>query len=101
MANVIVMTGGWDTEAYMTQYYLADFTESPLTPLGKPGREHACGVYQDLDGQHVCKKLYSYLLSAVEADIKQFDFKTVNSLFVLRRFCLLLTGTVDDFNKLQ
>merc|ERR1711934_1041964 len=48
--DIIVVTGGWQTEAFVTEYHLEDGTETALTPLGQPRRAHACGVYQDADG---------------------------------------------------
>ena len=58
--DTIVVTGGFRTEDYVTQYQLTDGTETPLTSLGQPRRGHACGVYQDLSGQQVSKRLCSY-----------------------------------------
>ena len=55
--DVIVVTGGGATEDYVTQYQLIDGTETPLTPLGQPRQDHACGVYQDTNGQQVSKNL--------------------------------------------
>ena len=52
-ADIIVVTGGEDTEGYTTQYNLVDGTETPLTPLGQKRHGHACGVYQDRGGQQV------------------------------------------------
>merc|ERR1719237_675301 len=51
--DIIVVTGGWQTEAFVTEYHLEDGTETALTPLGQPRLAHACGVYQDADGQQV------------------------------------------------
>merc|ERR1719237_1839918 len=68
--DIIVVTGGWQTEALVTEYHLEDGTETALTPLGQPRRAHACGVYQDADGQQVLivtgggyGSSYSYLSS--------------------------------------
>ena len=55
--NVIVVTGGWDTLDVVTQYHLAEGTETPLTGLGQPRDDHACGVYQDADDQQVSLKV--------------------------------------------
>merc|ERR1719237_429659 len=51
--DIIVVTGGWQTEAFVTEYHLEDGTETALTPLGQPRWDHACGVYQDADSQQV------------------------------------------------
>jgi len=51
--DIIVVTGGWQTEAFVTEYHLEDGTETALTPLGQPRWVHACGVYLDADGQQV------------------------------------------------
>ena len=56
--DIIVVTGGVNTDNYATQYNLTDGTEIPLTPLLEQGRRtHACGVYQNPDGQQVSKSL--------------------------------------------
>ena len=55
--DVIVVTGGDGTGDFVTQYHLTDGTETPLTSLGQPRHGHACGVYQDTNGQQVSKKL--------------------------------------------
>ena len=54
--DVIVVTGGENTKDYVTQYHLTNDTETPLTSMGQPRFQHACGVYQDTDGQQVTKK---------------------------------------------
>ena len=51
--DVIVVTGGIETYNFVTQYHLTDGTETPLAPLGQPRWAHACGVYQDTNGQQV------------------------------------------------
>jgi len=51
--DVIVVTGGSYTEDYVTEYQLADGTETNLTSLRQPRAEHACGVYQDAEDQQV------------------------------------------------
>ena len=58
-ADIIVVTGGHGTEDYVTQYQLADGNETPLTSMGQPRYDHACGVYQDPSGQQVSKRLCS------------------------------------------
>ena len=55
--DVIVVTGGYNTFDFVTQYHLTDGTETPLTSLGTPRWSHACGVYQDTDGQQVSEML--------------------------------------------
>ena len=52
-ADSIVVTGGYDTEEYVTNYKLSDGKETPLTPMVQGRRGHACGVYQDAGGQQV------------------------------------------------
>ena len=53
-ADVIVLTGGHGTEELVTEYHLTgDVNGTSLTPMGQPRRVHACGVYQDADGQQV------------------------------------------------
>ena len=52
-ADIIVVTGGDGTEDYVTQYQLNDSNATNLTSLAQPRRAHACGVYQDADGQQV------------------------------------------------
>ena len=52
-ADSIVVTGGSDTEEYVTEYKLSDGYESPLTPMVQGRYAHACGVYQDAGGQQV------------------------------------------------
>ena len=54
--DVIVVTGGWPTLDYVTEYQLANGTETPLTSLGEPRYDHACGAYKDKDGLQVRKK---------------------------------------------
>merc|ERR1712037_808803 len=68
--DIIVVTGGWQTEAFVTEYHMEDGTETALTPLGQPRWCHACGVYLDADGQQVLiitggadGSSYSYLSS--------------------------------------
>ena len=56
-ANVLVVAGGWGTEDYVTQYQINDGAELPLTSLGQPRMMHACGAYQDSDGQQASKSL--------------------------------------------
>ena len=56
-ADVIVVTGGRDTYDYVTQYQLSDGYETPLASLGEPRHMHACGVYQDTNGQQVSQNV--------------------------------------------
>ena len=51
--EVIVVTGGRNTEDLVTEYQLADGRETALTPLTVGRFAHACGVYKDADGQQV------------------------------------------------
>ena len=51
--EVIVVTGGRNTEDLVTEYRLTDGRETALTPLTEGREAHACGVYKDADGQQV------------------------------------------------
>ena len=53
--SVIVLTGGDFADSFVTPYHLLDGSERPLTPLIQGRRDHACGVYQDANGQQVSK----------------------------------------------
>ena len=65
--DVIVVTGGGssdgsnvdrDTYQLVTEYHLTgDTNETPKTPMKYGRREHACGVYQNTDGQQVQWKI--------------------------------------------
>ena len=55
--DAIVVTGGYNTYDFVTQYQLTDGTETLLTSLRTPRFNHACGVYQDTNGQQVSKKI--------------------------------------------
>lgn len=51
-----MVTGGYTSpnyQDYVTEYQLNDVTETPLTPLLKPRREHACGSFLNDNGQQV------------------------------------------------
>ena len=53
-SDLIVVTGGYDTEEYVTIYQLTgNGDETPLTPMNQGRYNHACGVYQDAGGQQV------------------------------------------------
>ena len=56
--DIIVVTGGYATYVYVTEYHLTDGTETNLTSLSKPRHDHACAVYQNADGQQVRKRFY-------------------------------------------
>ena len=51
--EVVVVTGGVDTEDFVTEYRISDGRETKRKPLTQGRRYHACGVYQDEDGQQV------------------------------------------------
>ena len=51
--EVIVVTGGRNTEDLVTEYQLTDGRETALTPLTVGRLAHACGIYKDADGQQV------------------------------------------------
>ena len=57
--DIVVVTGGSQSESYVTQYQLTDGNETPLTSLGQPRSGHACGVYRDPSGQQVSRRLCS------------------------------------------
>ena len=61
--DVIVVTGGWGTGEYVTQYQLTNGTETPLKSLGQPRRGHACGVYQDTNGQQVVLSTFHMIMN--------------------------------------
>ena len=67
--KTIVVTGGGDTKDLVTQYDLPTGKETPLTPLGQPRSGHACGLYQDLDGQQVSNMLFSCKLCGTDIDV--------------------------------
>ena len=57
-ALTIVVTGGYISTSpysqdYVTEYQLNDVTETQLTPLLTPRREHACGSFLNDNGQQV------------------------------------------------
>ena len=52
-ADIIVVTGGANTEHYVTEYQLADGKETILSSLQQPRYTHACGVYQETGGNQV------------------------------------------------
>merc|ERR1712083_603623 len=55
--ETIIVTGGdgWEgMESYVTEYHLSgDGNETPLSPLTKGRRDHACGVYRGAGGEQV------------------------------------------------
>ena len=51
--DVIVMSGGYNTEGYVTEYQLSNGLGTPLAPLHQSRVGHACGVYQDAGGHQV------------------------------------------------
>ena len=61
-ADSIVVTGGYDTEEYVTNYELSDGYETPLTPMVQGRWGHACGVYQDAGGQQVSRGCSQFVL---------------------------------------
>ena len=54
-SDLIVVTGGYNTEEYVTEYQLTgdDATETLLTPMIQPRQQHACGAYQGVGDQQV------------------------------------------------
>ena len=63
-ADVIVVTGGWGSNDYVTEYQLADGNETPLTSMGQQRAAHACGVYLGAGGQQV-SKMFCSIVSAL------------------------------------
>ena len=51
--EVIVVTGGSGTKGLVTEYQLTDGRETAPTTLTEGREGHACGVYEDTDGQQV------------------------------------------------
>ena len=51
--NVLVLSGGYNTESFVTEYQLTNGSTTPLTQLLQRREGHACGVYQDADGHQV------------------------------------------------
>ena len=54
--DIIVVTGGFGTGAFVTEYHLEEGTKTHLTPMGQPRWVHACGVYRDANYQQVSKR---------------------------------------------
>ena len=49
-----MVTGGDETWDYVTEYQLTGVgNETPLSGMRQGRWDHACGVYQDADGQQV------------------------------------------------
>ena len=61
--DAIVVTGGQGTESFVTEYQLADGTETHLVSLRLPRYAHACGVYQGTDDELVSFQ-FSYFLNS-------------------------------------
>ena len=64
--EVIVVTGGSATEDLVTEYQLTDGRETALTNLTEGRGWHACGVYQDADGQQVSGEVQTSLFADYE-----------------------------------
>merc|ERR1711962_253220 len=64
--EVIVLTGGSSTEDLVTEYQLSDGRETALTRLTQGRESHACGVYQDTDGQQVLLVTGGFGVSSTE-----------------------------------
>ena len=53
-SDLIVVTGGYKTNDYVTEYQLTgDATETVMTSLINGRSSHACGVYREAGGQQV------------------------------------------------
>ena len=61
-SDVIIVTGGFNTEDYVTKYQLTDGTETPVTPMTQARQQHACGVYQGADLELVKRNCCSFTL---------------------------------------
>ena len=63
--NLIVVTGGYDTEEYVTEYdkLTGDTLETPLNGMKGPRYAHACAVYQAAGDQQVRRVCTFYLQS--------------------------------------
>ena len=80
--DVIVVTGGWETESYVTEYNLDQGNEIPLTSLGQPRRDHACGVYQDTSGQQASESICSWNQCCTPIlNTGLFDFEILQNFF--------------------
>ena len=72
--DAIVVIGGYHTYDYVTEYQLADGTTTDLTQLAQPRFTHACGAYQDADGQQVrtrfliCKECSVQIINEIKID---------------------------------
>ena len=66
--EVIVVTGGFPATSLnlVTEYQLTDGRETALTPMTGRRGDHACGVYQDADGQQVSGKVQTSLFADYE-----------------------------------
>merc|ERR1712107_910932 len=51
--EVIVLTSGWNTYDFVTEYRISDGKETNHTSLRQRRYDHACGVYLDEDGQQI------------------------------------------------
>ena len=71
--EVIVVTGGWHTYDLVTEYQLTDGRETTLTPLTEGRGIHACGVYQDADGQQVSGEVQTSLFPDYELYVLNFE----------------------------
>ena len=52
--EIIIVTGGEDTESYVTEYHLSgDGNNTPLSSMTQRRFGHACGVYRGAGGEQV------------------------------------------------
>ena len=61
-SDLIIVTGGFNTDANVTEYQLTDGTETLLTPMTQARQQHACGAYQGAAGQQVKRVCSNYPL---------------------------------------
>ena len=61
-SDLIIVTGGFNTDVYVTEYQLTDGTETLLTPMIQARQQHACGAYQGAAGQQVKRVCSNYPL---------------------------------------
>ena len=66
-SDLIIVTGGFNTEEYVTEYQLSgvDATETLLTPIIRPRQQHACSVYQGAGDQQVTISMMTMMMTMV------------------------------------
>ena len=61
-SDIIVVTGGYQTEEYVTEYRLTgdESNETLLTSMGQGRYYHACGLYKGAGGEQVRRRVCNY-----------------------------------------